>query len=120
MRSKSTDNQEIKFLLKELKKEWGKSREVKQEIVVARSEIKQIYNTLGRIILKRERELKQLELSFEDTIRTVRENYILLRLLKKIKKQEQKMEKGGSMETAFKTGLDKEEVNVFFTHCRRE
>lgn len=104
------------FLIQELQKEWAVSKEVKKTIVVTVDEAPKMQAVFAELIATNTGVLdSDTAMTFKESMKMSKENYILLRLIKKAEK---------SMETARTTGasefalvLDKEEAKLFREVC---
>ena len=103
---------DMEFLINELHKEWDRSGATKATVIIGIEESTEVNQTLAAKIMEKQELLEKDELSFKQSIGLSRENYVLLRLIKKIKAKENKTnEKGLDME--FSVPLDKEEYKLF-------
>lgn len=103
---------DMEFLINELHKEWDRSGATKATVIIGIEEATEVNQTLAAKIMEKQELLEKDELSFKQNIGLSRENYVLLRLIKKIKAKENKTnEKGLDME--FSVPLDKEEYKLF-------
>ena len=103
---------DMEFLINELYKEWDRSGATKATVIIGIEESTEVNQTLAAKIMEKQELLEKDELSFKQNIGLSRENYVLLRLIKKIKAKENKTnEKGLDME--FSVPLDKEEYKLF-------
>ena len=103
---------DMEFLINELHKEWDRSGATKVTVIIGIEEVTEVNQTLAAKIMEKQELLEKDELSFKQSIGLSRENYVLLRLVKKIKAKEDKTnEKGLDME--FSVPLDKEEYKLF-------
>ena len=103
---------DMEFLINELHKEWDRSGATKATVIIGIEEATEVNQTLAAKIMEKQELLEKDELSFKQNIGLSRENYVLLRLVKKIKAKEDKTnEKGLDME--FSVPLDKEEYKLF-------
>lgn len=103
---------DMEFLINELHKEWDRSGAKKATVIIGIEEATEVNQTLAAKIMEKQELLEKDELSFKQSIGLSRENYVLLRLVKKIKAKEDKTnEKGLDME--FSLPLDKEEYKLF-------
>ena len=118
MKKESEIKANMDFLLKELKKEWRKSEPVCHTVLISLKEAGRIHMKFQTSILKRQAVLEQEETTFEEAIKLTKENYILLRLLKKINKQETRAVKEESA-TAFQIFLDREEYKLYQEDCMK-
>ena len=103
---------DMEFLINELHKEWDRSGATKATVIIGIEEATEVNQTLAAKIVEKQELLEKDELSFKQSIGLSRENYVLLRLVKKIKAKEDKTnDKGLDME--FSVPLDKEEYKLF-------
>lgn len=102
---------DMEFLLKELHKEWDKSGVTKVIVTISLEESEDVNKALLLAIAKRQ-ELAEKALDFKECVRLSRENYILLRLARKVKKQEDRCNKL-AMDLEFEVQMDKEEYKLF-------
>ena len=103
---------DMEFLINELHKEWDRSGATKATVIIGIEEATEVNQTLAAKIMEKQELLEKDEISFKQSIGLSRENYVLLRLIKKIKSKEDKTnEKGLDME--FSVPLDKEEYKLF-------
>ena len=103
---------DMEFLINELHKEWDRSGATKATVIIGIEEATEVNQTLAAKIMEKQELLEKNELSFKQSIGLSRENYVLLRLVKKIKAKEDKTnDKGLDME--FSVPLDKEEYKLF-------
>lgn len=106
-------NAAMEFLMSELHKEWDRTGVTKASVLISLEEVEDVNKTFTTAIIKRQ-ELADKAMDFKECIRLSRESYILLRLARKIKKQEHRTNKL-AMELAFEVDLDKEELKLFKT-----
>lgn len=104
---------DMEFLLKELHKEWDRTGAVKASVSISIEEVEEVNKVLLLAIAKRQEQAEKA-LDFKECIRLSRENYILLRLARKMKKQEDRCNKL-AMDMEFEVLLDKEEFKLFKT-----
>ena len=101
---------DMEFLINELHKEWDRSGATKATVIIGIEEASEVNQTLAAKIVEKQELLEKDELSFKQSIGLSRENYVLLRLVKKIKAKEDKTnEKGLDME--FSVPLDCQTAN---------
>lgn len=110
-KKKKQKNDIYKYLeaaIKQLEQEWQRAGEVTKLQVVGLNDIRDIHAAIaGAVAENRE----QKNLCFEESLAIVRENYILLRLAKKIR--EHRVMADRRNERWFYVGLDSEEYAVF-------
>ena len=104
---------DMEFLLKELHKEWDRSGVTKASVTISIDEADEVNKALLLAIAKRQAQTEKA-LDFKECIRLSRENYILLRLARKVKKQEDRCNKL-AMDLEFEVQMDKEEFKLFKT-----
>lgn len=104
---------DMEFLLKELHKEWDRSGVTKASVTISIDEADEVNKALLLAIAKRQEQTEKA-LDFKECIRLSRENYILLRLARKVKKQEDRCNKL-AMDLEFEVEMDKEEFKLFKT-----
>ena len=104
---------DMEFLLKELHKEWDRSGVTKASVTISIDEADEVNKALLLAIAKRQEQTEKA-LDFKECIRLSRENYILLRLARKVKKQEDRCNKL-AMDLEFEVQMDKEEYKLFKT-----
>lgn len=104
---------DMEFLLKELHKEWDRSGVTKASVTISIDEASEVNQALVLAIAKRQEQAEKA-LDFKECIRLSRENYILLRLARKVKKQEDRCNKL-AMDLEFEVQMDKEEYKLFKT-----
>lgn len=102
---------DMEFLLKELHKEWDKSGVTKAIVTISLEESEEVNKALLLAIAKRQEQAEKA-LDFKECVRLSRENYILLRLARKVKKQEDRCNKL-AMDLEFEVQMDKEECKLF-------
>ena len=103
---------EMEYLLVELQKEWESSGKTSATVVFQIEEVQEVNRKLQQEIADRQELLKHEEMTFEQSIQLTKQNYILLRLIKKILRKEQRTNKKG-IDCEFSVVLDKEEHRIF-------
>lgn len=104
----------MEFLMKELHKEWDRTGAVKASVVISLDDVEKVKQVLYQEIAQRQAEAEQEDILFCKCIILSHENYILLRLAKKIKSGEEKTNKEG-IRCEFVVALDKEERKLYKT-----
>lgn len=104
---------DMEFLVKELHKEWDRSGVTKATVTISVEEVDEVNKKILLTIAKRQEQAEKA-LDFKECIRLSRENYILLRLARKVKKQEDRCNKL-AMDLEFEVEMDKEEFKLFKT-----
>lgn len=102
----------MEYLLKLLQKEWERSGRTKAQASLNPEDAKEVGARLAEEIKKRQGQLDRDVMTFRHSMELSKENYILLRLAKKIKKATDKAE-GKEGEASFIVDLDREEYNLF-------
>lgn len=113
--SKTTENgvmKNMEFLVKELHKEWERSGDTKATVMIELEEVSEVNQTLAEKIMEKQNCIEKDDMTFKDSMLLSRENYILLRLAKKIKMQENKTN-AKALDLEFSVPLDKEEYKLF-------
>lgn len=113
--SKTIENgvmKNMEFLVKELHKEWERSGVTKATVMIELEEVNEVNQTLAEKIMEKQNRIEKDDMSFKDSMVLSRENYILLRLAKKIKMQEDKTN-AKALDLEFTVPLDKEEYKLF-------
>ena len=103
---------DMEYLMKLLHKEWERSGKIKAAVTVSLVDVPEIKSRMARVIKDKQKQLNNEELSFKQSMELSKNNFVLLRLVKKVKKAEEKtVKKGLNME--FSLELDKEEYKLF-------
>lgn len=103
----------MEYLVKLLHKEWERSGRTKAEVSVTLSDTAEVKKRFAEAIQKKQGRLDTEGLSFRESMELSRENFVLLRVVKKIIKAEEKTNRKG-MDLKFTMELDKEEYKKFF------
>ena len=109
MENKQNENsmqREMEYLLKLLEREWERTGETTEVQVIGFREISLVNFQIERKI-KENKEQLSLDISFRDSLKLSRENYVLLRLARKIKAEKDKADCDN--QRWFYVGLDAEE-----------
>ena len=102
----------MEYLMKLLHKEWERSGKTKAAVTVRLVDVPEIKSCMARVIKDKQKQLNNEELSFKQSMELSKNNFVLLRLIKKIKKAEEKTVKQG-LDMEFSVELDKEECKLF-------
>lgn len=102
---------DMEFMIGELHKEWEQSRAIKETVTITVADLGEIKDRIKEAIVVRKVEAEREDVLFKDAIRLTRENFVLLRLIKKIMEVEELSKKMGDMRE-MKVRLDKEEYGV--------
>ena len=102
----------MKYLVKMLHREWERSGRTKAEVAVTFSDTAEVKKRFAEVIRRKQRQLDTEGLSFRESMELSRENFILLRVVKKVVKAEEKSNRTG-MKLKYTVELDKEEYRQF-------
>lgn len=105
-------HKDMEHLVKLLHKEWERSGKTKAAVTVRLWDMKEIESRMAKVITDKQKQLENEELTFKQSMELSKNNFVLLRLLKKIKKAEEKTVKK-SIDLEFTVELDKEEYKLF-------
>ena len=103
---------DMEYLVKLLHKEWERSGKTKAAVMVRLVDVPEIEKRMAGVIADKQKNLENEELTFKQSMELSKNNFILLRLVKKVKKTEEKTMKKG-LDTEFSVELDKEEYKFF-------
>ena len=103
---------DMEYLMKLLHKEWERSGKTKAVVTVRLCDMKEIESRMAKVITDKQKQLENEELTFKQSMELSKSNFVLLRLLKKMKKAEEKTVKK-SIDLEFSVELDKEEYKLF-------
>ena len=103
---------DMEYLVKLLHKEWERSGKTKAVVTVQLEDVPEIEKRMAGVIAGKQKLLENEELTFKESMELSKNNFVLLRLVKKVKKAEEKTMKKG-LDTAFSVELDKEEYKLF-------
>lgn len=103
---------DMEYLVKLLHKEWERSGKTKAAVTVCLTDVPEIEKRMARVIADKQKMLENEELTFKQSMELSKNNFVLLRLVKKVKKAEEKTVKRG-IDTEFPVELDKEEYKLF-------
>lgn len=113
MENKQNENsmqKEMEYVLKFLEREWERTGETKEVQVIGVREISLVNFEIERKI-KENKEQLSLDISFRNSLKLTRENYVLLRLARKIKAEKDKADQDN--QRWFYVGLDVEEYELY-------
>ena len=100
----------MKFLIKELHKEWGCSGTERKSVAVTLDEVKELKKIITEsIAIQQEIIDSNSDLEFMESMKMSKDNFVMLRIMKKLEK---KIKKGGN---TFIIELDNEEFKKY-TH----
>lgn len=103
---------DMEYLVKLLHKEWERSGKTKAAVTVRLVDVPEIEKRMAGVIADKQKQLENEELTFKQSMELSKNNFVLLRLVKKVKKAEEKTMKK-SLDTEFSVELDKEEYKLF-------
>lgn len=103
---------DMEYLVKLLHKEWERSGKTKAAVTVQLEDVSEIKKRMAGVIADKQKHLENEELTFKQSMELSKNNFVLLRLVKKVKKAEEKTMKKG-LDTEFSVELDKEEYKLF-------
>jgi hypothetical protein len=112
MSRKEKIEKNMEFLIKELQKEWDVSKETKHSIVLTLERARECRQKVQETITKYGKQLGgDDDIPFKESMRTCRDNYIMLRFARKLVKGYDRAVAAG--DTAFLLRLDREEARVY-------
>lgn len=103
---------DMEYLVKLLHKEWERSGKTKAVVTVSLLDMPEIENRMAKVIADKQELIENEALTFKQSMELSKSNFILLRLVKKVKKAEEKAVKKG-LDMEFQTELDKDEYKLF-------
>lgn len=101
----------MEYLIKLLHREWERSGRTKAEASICFADVGEVKKMLAEAIQARQMQLAG-EMTFKQGMELSKENFILLRLVRKIKKSEERAERKKEG-VSFVIELDKEEYKLF-------
>jgi len=102
---------DMEHLVKLLHKEWERSGKTKAEITINLSDAAEVKKRMAEAIAEKQKQLENDELTFQESMELSKNNFVLLRLVKKVKKAEDKTNQKG-LDLKFSVELDKEEYKL--------
>lgn len=102
----------MEFILGELHKEWEKSGAVKAFIAIPQEDVSDVAYKIKQAIYKMEESVEDNDLTFKQYMKKSKECYVLIRLVKKIIRQDN-LAKKGEIDGDLGIGLDKEEYKFY-------
>ena len=103
---------DMEYLVKLLHREWERSGKTKAVVTVQLEDVSEVKKRMAGVIADKQKLLENEELTFKESMELSKNNFVLLRLVKKVKKAEEKTVKKG-LDIAFAVELDKEEYKLF-------
>ncbi len=107
----------MEYLVKLLHKEWERSGRTKAEVSIDVTDKKEVGAKLAGVIQAKQGQLETEEMAFKECMELSRENFVLLRLARKIKKAADRAERREDA-VSFTVEMDKEEYKLFSTLIR--
>ena len=104
----------MEHLVKLLHKEWERSGRTKAEVSIDIADKRATETRLAGEIQARQGQLETEGMDFKECMELSKENFVLLRLARKIKKAADKAERRGNA-ISFTVEMDKEEYKLFST-----
>ncbi len=109
-RMKETYIKDMEFLIRELHKEWGRSRSGRKCVAVSLNEAEVLKKKIATTITKHQEIINSdNDIEFKESIKMSKDNFVMLRIAKKLSK---KMKKGGNV---FIIDLDNEEYRKYIS-----
>ena len=104
----------MEHLVRLLHKEWERSGRTKAEVSIDTTDKREVGEKLAAEIQERQKQLEAAGMDFKECMELSKENFVLLRLARKIKKAG---DRAGRRENAvsFTVEMDKEEYKLFST-----
>lgn len=102
----------MEFLIEELHTEWERSGAVKTFITITQEDADDVTLKIKTVIYKMEKSVEDKDLNFKQSMKKSKECYILLRLIKKIIRQDD-LARDGEIDGDLVIGLDKEELRFY-------
>lgn len=103
---------DMEHLVKLLHKEWERSGRTNAQVTVSLSDAGKVNKRMAEVIAGKQKQLENDELTFKQSMELSKQNFVLLRLVKKVKKAEEKTAEK-AVDTEFCVELDKEEYKLF-------
>ena len=102
----------MEFLMKELHKEWERSGITKTTVIIQQEEVEAVNQVLIKKIAVQQEGLENDTMTFAQSIRLSKESYVLLRMIKKIKAKEDKMNSKSEGNELY-VPMDKDELALY-------
>lgn len=103
---------DMEYLIKLLHKEWEASGSTMAEVSVPFEDAEAVEKRLAEAIMEKQRQLEMDQLTFRQSMGLSKDNFILLRLVKKVKNAEKKALKKNAG-SGYAVQLDREEYALF-------
>lgn len=104
----------MEYLVKLLHKEWGRSGRTKAQVFIGTADVTAVESLLAKEIRARQGQLEAGGMGFKECMALSRENFVLLRLAKKVKKAADRAEHRKNAAPAA-VEMDREEYGLFLT-----
>lgn len=104
--------EDMEHLVKLLHKEWERSGRTKALVTIRLSDAVEVKKRMAGVIAGKQKQLENDELTFRQSMELSKQNFVLLRLVKKVKKAEDKANQK-EIDLQFTVELDREEYKLF-------
>ncbi len=113
-RSASTNElmKNMEYLIKLLHKEWGRSGRTTAEAAIKTSDLPMVLKRTAAAIMENQERFEKVEMTFKQSMELSGENFVLLRLARKIDKADKRAARNGA-DTEVCIELDREEHRLF-------
>ena len=112
MSRKENIEKNMEFLIKELQKEWDVSKETKHRVTISVKDARRVRNKVQQQIADMGEMLhSQSDMSFKESMKLCRANYVTLRVARKLISGQNAAEAAGEAE--YTIAFDKEEFSCF-------
>ena len=101
----------MEYLIRLLHKEWERSGRITAEAVIKTSDLPTVSKRAAAAIMEKQARLETVEMTFKQGMELSRENFVLLRLARKIEKANKSAAKNGA-DTEICIELDREEYRL--------
>ncbi len=118
MKKEQTNGKELvrnmEYLLKLLHREWERPGRTKVHLFLSQENAREVITRLTAVIADRQRQMEQEEPTFRQSLTYSRENFVLLRVVKKVKRAWDKAKRRSKREfLSLEIELDREEYQLF-------
>lgn len=104
--------EDMEHLVKLLHKEWERSGRTKALVTIRLFDAAEVKKRMAGVIVGKQKQLENDELTFRQSMELSKQNFVLLRLVKKVKKAEDKTNQK-EIDLQFTVELDREEYKLF-------
>lgn len=101
----------MEYMVKLLHKEWERSGRTAAEAVIKTSDLPTVSKRTAAAIMERQARLETAEMTFKQSMELSGENFILLRLARKVERADRRAAKNGT-DTEICIELDREEYRL--------